>query len=203
MYSIAALDDSDKKFAVALTEETEFEVVVSAVDSTMTLTVAYPEHMYIIGPAVGGWSWDDNAQTMTMTEEGVFTWEGTLLGGEMKFFVEKDFGVTSYGAATAGQEIAINGEYPIEKLGAEDKKFIAPADASVVLTLDLKLKKLCVAPYEPSAIELVGTTDVVYIYDMMGALRMITTADAANTGLLSTGVYIMKGNNSSQKIVIK
>ena len=203
VYSIAALDDSDKKFAVALTEETEFEVEVSAVDSTMTLTVAYPEHMYIIGTAVGGWSWDDNAQAMTMSEEGVFTWEGTLLGGEMKFFVEKDFGVTSYGAATAGQEIATIGEYPIEKLDAEDKKFIAPTDASVALTLDLKQKKLFVAPYNPSAIELVGADDVVYIYDMMGALRMRTTADAVNTGLLSTGVYIMKGNNVSQKIVIK
>ena len=201
VYNIAASDDADMKFAVSLTESTLFDVEVNAVTATMTLAVHYPTHMYIIGPAVGGWSWDDNAQEMTATEEGVFTWNGTLLGGEMKFFEEKDFSAISYGATVANTIMAAEGEYDIERLD-EDKKFIAPT-AKVTLTLDLKQNKLISVPDTLTAIESVNAADLVYVYDMMGTLRMQTTVEAMGSGLLPTGVYVIKGNNIAQKIIVQ
>ena len=128
VYALAALDSTDMKFKVALPQATEFVVEVNVVEGSLTLTALaslYPEKLYILGDAVGGWSFDTNAQEMTLVEEGVFTWSGSLAEGEMKFFVDKDFSASAYGAVANGTSIAASGEYAIELLGGEDKKFVA------------------------------------------------------------------------------
>ena len=202
VYTIAALDDSDNKFAVTLTDATDYKVTVNAVTSSMTLSY-YPEHLYIIGPAVGGWSWDDNAKEMTVSEEeGVFTWTGTLSEGEMKFFTEKDFGATAYGATVAGQEIAATGEYNLEKLGAEDKKFIAPA-ANVTLTVDIKQMKLVSVQNTAEGISMVAEDGIIRIYDMMGMLRITLPANENVTDNLTKGIYIMVKGTETEKIIIR
>jgi len=202
VYTIAALDDSDKKFAVTLTDATDYKVTVNAVTSSMTLSY-YPEHLYIIGPAVGGWSWDDNAKEMTVSEEeGVFTWTGTLSEGEFKFFPEKDFGSVAYGATVAGQEIAATGEYNLEKLGAEDKKFIAPA-ANVTLTVDIKQMKLVSVQNTAEGISMVAEDGIIRIYDMMGMLRITLPANENVTDNLTKGIYIMVKGTETEKIIIR
>ena len=95
-YTIAALDNSDKKFAVTMTDATDYKVTVNAATSSMTLSY-YPEHLYIIGPAVGGWSWDDNAKEMKVVGEGVFTWTGVLSAGGLKFFADAARQVFAHG----------------------------------------------------------------------------------------------------------
>ena len=201
VYTIAALDDSDKKFAVTLTDATDYKVTVNAVTSSMTLSY-YPERLYIIGPAVGGWSWDNNAIEMTTSEEGIFTWAGTLSAGEMKFFTERDFGATAYGATVAGQEIAASGVYDLEKLGAEDKKFIAPV-ADVILTVDLKQMKLRSVPDTVTGISMVADDGIIRIYDMMGMLRITLPANENITDNLTKGIYIMVKGTETEKIIIR
>lgn len=200
-YTIAALDDSDKKFAVTMTDATDYKVTVNAVTSSMTLSY-YPERLYIIGPAVGGWSWDNNAIEMTTSEEGIFTWAGTLSAGEMKFFTERDFGATAYGATVAGQEIAASGVYDLEKLGAEDKKFIAPV-ADVILTVDLKQMKLRSVPDTVTGISMVADDGIIRIYDMMGMLRITLPANENITDNLTKGIYIMVKGTETEKIIIR
>lgn len=201
VYTIAALDDSDNKFAVTLTDATDYKVTVNAVTSSMTLSY-YPERLYIIGPAVGGWSWDNNAIEMTTSEEGIFTWAGTLSAGEMKFFTERDFGATAYGATVAGQEIAASGVYDLEKLGAEDKKFIAPV-ADVILTMDLKQMKLISVPDTATGISMVADDGIIRIYDMMGMLRITLPANENITDNLTKGIYIMVKGTETEKIIIR
>ena len=202
VYTIAVLDDSDMKFAVTLTAATDYKVTVNAVTSSMTLSY-YPEHLYIIGPAVGGWSWYDNAKEMTVSEEeGVFTWTGTLSEGEMKFFAEKDFGATAYGAIVAGQEIAATGEYDLEKLGAEDKKFIAPA-ADVTLTIDLKQMKLVSVQSTAEGINMVAADGIIRLYDLTGMLRITLPANENITDNLSKGIYILVKGTETEKIIIR
>ena len=200
VYNIAALDDSDKKFAVTLTATTDYKVTVNAVTGSMMLSY-YPEHLYIIGPAVGGWSWDDNAKEMTASEEGVFTWTGAFNEGEMKFFTEKDFGATAYGATVAGQEIAATGVYDLEKLGAEDKKFIASA-ANVTLTVDLKQMKLVSAEDAGEGISMVAADGVIRIYDLTGMLRMTLPTNEHVTDNLSKGIYILVHGTKTEKIIV-
>ncbi len=200
VYTIATFDDSDKKFAVTLADATDYKVTVNAVTGSMMLSY-YPEHLYIIGPAVGGWSWDDNAKEMTASGEGIFTWSGSLSEGEMKFFAEKDFGKTAYGATVAGQEIAATGEYELEKLGAEDKKFIASA-ANVTLTVDLKQMKLVSEEDAGEGISMVAADGVIRIYDLTGMLRMTLPTNENVTDNLSKGIYILVNGTETEKIIV-
>lgn len=200
-YTIAALDDSDKKFAVSLADTADYKVRVNAVTGSMKLSY-YPEHLYIIGPAVGGWSWDENAKEMTVSEEGVFTWKGALNAGEMKFFAEKDFGSRAYGATVAGQEIETTGEYELEKLGAEDKKFIA-SKATVILTVDLKQMKLVSKPDTAEGINMITADGIIRIYDLTGMLRITLPANENITDNLSKGIYIMVNGTKTEKIIIR
>ena len=200
-YTIAALDDSDKKFAVTMTDATDYKVTVNAATSSMTLSY-YPEHLYIIGPAVGGWSWDDNAKEMKVVGEGVFTWTGVLSAGELKFFAEKDFGKTAYGATVAGQKIETTGEYDLEKLGAEDKKFIA-SEAKVSLTVDLKQMKLISVPDTEAGISMVAADGIIRIYDLTGMLRITLPANENVTDNLSKGIYILVNGTEKEKIIVR
>ena len=204
-YALAALDSKDMKFKVALLHATEFVVEVNVVEGSLTLTALaslYPEKLYILGDAVGGWSFDTNAQEMTLVEEGVFTWSGSLVEGEMKFFVDKDFSSSEYGAVTHGTCIAASGEYAIELLGGEDKKFVA-TESQVEMTIDLKEMKMVVeGDTTASAVDMVVVEGGSAVYDIMGWLRMFSDGDILPSAL-PAGMYIIKTNNHSKKVIIK
>lgn len=205
VYALAALDSTDMKFKVALLQATEFMVEVNVVEGTLTLTALaslYPEKLYILGDAVGGWSFDTNAQEMTLVEEGVFTWSGSLVEGEMKFFVDKDFSAPAYGAVANGTSIAASGEYAIELLGGEDKKFMA-AESQVEMTIDLKEMKMVVeVDTIASAVDMVVVEGGSEVYDIMGRLRMVSDGDILPSAL-PAGMYIIKTNNQSKKVILK
>ena len=205
VYALAALDSTDMKFKVALLHATEFVVEVNVVEGTLTLTALaslYPEKLYILGDAVGGWSFDTNAQEMTLVEEGVFTWSGSLVEGEMKFFVDKDFSASAYGAVANGTSIAASGEYAIELLGGEDKKFVA-TESQVEMTIDLKEMKMVVeVDTIANAVDMVVVEGGSAVYDIMGRLRMVSDGDILPSAL-PAGMYIIKTNNQSKKVIIK
>lgn len=205
VYALAALDSTDMKFKVALPKATEFVVEVNVVEGSLTLTALaslYPEKLYILGDAVGGWSFDTNAQEMTLVEEGVFTWSGSLVEGEMKFFVDKDFSSSEYGAVTHGTSIAASGEYALELLGGEDKKFVA-TESQVEMTIDLKEMKMVVeVDTIASAVDMVVVEGGSAVYDIMGRLRMVSDGDILPSAL-PAGMYIIKTNNQSKKVIIK
>ena len=205
VYALAALDSTDMKFKVALPQATEFVVEVNVVEGSLTLTALasiYPEKLYILGDAVGGWSFDTNAQEMTLVEEGVFTWSGSLAEGEMKFFVDKDFSSSAYGAVTHGTSIAASGEYAIELLGGEDKKFVA-TESQVEMTIDLKEMKMVVeVDAIATAVDMVVVEGGSAVYDIMGRLRMISDGDILPSAL-PAGMYIIKTNNQSKKVILK
>ena len=202
VYALAALDATDMKFRVSLSQATEFVVEVNVVAGTLTLTAIYPEKLYILGDAVGGWSFDTNAQEMTLVEEGVFTWSGSLVEGEMKFFVDKDFSASAYGAVANGTSIAASGEYAIELLGGEDKKFMA-AESQVEMTIDLKEMKMVVeVDAIATAVDMVVVEGGSAVYDIMGRLRMVSDGDILPSAL-PAGMYIIKTNNQSKKVIIK
>lgn len=183
---------SDHKFKV--TACGWYTLVVDLTDAekpSLSVSVFYPSTMYLIGPAVGGWSWDDNGQQMSAEEEGIFTWKGSLSAGEFKFFEQKDFGATAYGANVADTEVAVPGEYELEKLGSDDKKFIA-TEGLVILTLDLKQMKLIAKTDSTTGLENVTETSSTIIYDLRGLVC---------PRMEKGGVYILKQGNKSTKVI--
>ena len=209
VYTLKALDEADLKFAVTLDKATEFDVTVNIVAGSLTLTatgvepeVVYPAKLYIIGPAVGGWSWDKNGQEMTTLEEGVYTWKGTLLAGEMKFFEQPDFVAVAYGATEAGKVMSADGEYDIVKLTDKDNKFIAPAD-NVTLTVNLKTMKLTSAKDVTSLNDIVLLDGMTDVYDITGLfITRIENSYVGSCGL-KAGIYIFKSAQITQKVVIR
>ena len=118
-YALMPLDSTDMKFVVAPALSTEYVVSVNLMAGTLTLQtnhVVYPDTLYILGPAVGGWSWDDNTQIMLSQEEGIYTWQGNVVEGELKFFVEKDFLALAFGATHENTVINDSGEYTLALL---------------------------------------------------------------------------------------
>lgn len=209
VYTLKALDGDDLKFAVTLDELTEFDVTANIVAGSLSLTatgvepeVVYPAKLYIIGPAVGGWSWDDNGQEMTTLEEGVYTWKGTLLAAQMKFFEQPDFGAVAYGATEADKVMSADGEYDIVKLTDKDNKFIAPAD-NVTLTVNLKTMKLTSAKDVTSLNDIVLLNGMIDVYDITGFL--VTRIENSYVGScgLKAGIYIFKSAQIIQKVVIR
>ena len=210
VYTLVALDKADLKFAVTLDKATEFDVTANIVAGSLSLTatgvepvVVYPAKLYIIGPAVGGWSWDDYGQEMTTLEEGVYTWTGKLLADEMKFFEQPDFGAVAYGATEAGKVMSADGEYDIVKLTKDnDNKFIAPAD-NVTLTVNLKTMKLTSAKDVTSLNDIVLLDGMTDVYDITGLfVTRIENSYVGSCGL-KAGIYIFKSAQIIQKVVIR
>ena len=209
VYTLVALDKADLKFAVTLDEPTEFDVTANIVAGSLSLTatgvepeVVYPAKLYIIGPAVGGWSWDDYGQEMTTLEEGVYTWTGKLLAAQMKFFEQPKFEAVAYGATEADKVMSADGEYDIVKLIDNDYKFIAPAD-NVTLTVNLKTMKLTSAKDVTSLNDIVLLNGMIDVYDITGFL--VTRIENSYVGScgLKAGIYIFKSAQITQKVVIR
>lgn len=201
VYAIEALNDSDKKFVVDIADTIRFEIIIDLVSGTLTLK-RFPDELFILGPAVGGWSLDNNAIAMKSISEGVYTWSGQLLSGELKFFAEKDFGSVAYGSAIAGTVLACPGEYAIEVLGEEDKKFIAN-EGAVTLTVDLLSMTITCEKSVSDGIESIAANEWVKLYDITGMLRAQAKMQDLNVECFERGIYIIKASTHSEKIIVK
>lgn len=151
VYTIDAFDselqDNDHKYHNKLTETALYDLRVDLKNKTLSITksVTPVTTMWMIGDAVGGWSFDENGVEMTMTEDSVFTATvSKLKQGELKFCVEKYFESETWGATE--DNVAINNtcEKDIMQQVGTDHKFITVAGNNVQFTLNIKTKKLTV-----------------------------------------------------------
>ncbi len=174
-----------------------YTLVVDLTDAekpSLNVSVFYPSTMYLIGPAVGGWNWDDFGQEMNREEEGVFTWKGDLKEGEFKFFEQKNFVATAYGANIDSTEVEVPGEYVLEKLSAVDKKYLAN-EGHVKLTLDLKQMKLIAEKDSTTAVENVSEIgNTTRIYDLRG--MVCPRMEKGN-------IYIVKQGSKTSKVILQ
>ena len=90
----------------------------------------------------------------------------------------------------------------MEKLGAEDKKFIA-SEAKVSLTVDLKQMKLISVPDTEAGISMVAADGIIRIYDLTGMLRITLPANENVTDNLSKGIYILVNGTEKEKIIVR
>ena len=118
----------DFKWTIAKTGNYRITADVEA----LTIEVAYLggetySHIYMIGDATpGGWSWD-NITPMQHPESGIFTYEGHLNAGEIKFPTEirSDWSGEMLYAPTPNCAPSLNGSFDAHA-GAPDNKWIIP-----------------------------------------------------------------------------
>ncbi len=93
--------------------EARVTAIVSGSDEVQTATASFSatpyepvtSTLYIIGSAApNGWS-ADNASEMTRTDNGLFTWEGTLAAGELKFITTLGQFLPSYNRGDNGEPV--------------------------------------------------------------------------------------------------
>lgn len=151
-YSIAAFD-SEKgdihKYHNTCTQTMYYNITINLKDSTLVLEEASKQlsTLYMIGDAVGGWSFDDNAIELT-GKDSVFTYSGELAAGELKFCAEKYFESETWGAALDNTRVSASGDYAIQKQNGTDHKFVIVDAAHVDLTLNIKSQVMHVT-YSP------------------------------------------------------
>jgi hypothetical protein len=118
----------DFKWTIAKTGQ--YRIVADVEALTLALTYLGGEtysHMYMIGDATpGGWSWDNLTQ-MQHPESGIFTYEGHLNTGQIKFPTEirSDWSGEMLYAPTPDCAPTLNGSFDAHA-GEPDNKWIIP-----------------------------------------------------------------------------
>lgn len=99
--------------------------------------------VYMVGDATPA-GWDINSPTAMVKNGDIFTYEGPLAVGEMKFPVEFRWDGPTYMAEEAGTDITAGGEFTtvLSPNGDPDNKFKVTAAGNYKLTLDTKALKL-------------------------------------------------------------
>lgn len=99
--------------------------------------------VYMVGDATPA-GWDINSPTEMVKNGDMFTYEGPLNEGEMKFPVEFRWDGPTYMAEEAGTDITAGGEFTtvLTPNGDPDNKFKVTAAGDYKLTLDTKNLKL-------------------------------------------------------------
>ena len=99
--------------------------------------------VYMVGDATPA-GWDINSPTAMVKNGDIFTYEGPLTPGEMKFPVEFRWDGPTYMAEEAGTDITAGGEFTtvLSPNGDPDNKFKVTAAGNYKLTLDTKNLKL-------------------------------------------------------------
>lgn len=156
VYSAAVFTEGDKKYHNTNTVTGVYDLTLNLIDSTLTV-VAHIDNtpctkLYMIGSAVGGWSFDDNAIELT-SEDSVFTYTGAIADGELKFTQEKNFEAITWGADEKNKAVAATGSFTLEKQTVTDHKFVMTASENIALTINLKTQTMTVAYPSPTGID--------------------------------------------------
>ena len=166
-------------------------------------TTIYPEVIYAIGSAtLTGWSLDDaTAMNETSCNSGVYVSQVTLQTGELKFLHQRDWG-KAYGASVAGTPVNGEGDFDMGLItdDSNDSKFAVALDAPTAyyVTVNAVINKMNISLNDPMNIEsTVMTNEIEGVYDLQGRFVSLTPAG------LPSGLYILKGSQKTQKIVIK
>lgn len=154
-YSFVKAAAGDPKYHTNFAADAKFSVSLDIAAGKMSLVPYKITTMWLIGEAVGGYNFDDNAQAMTLTEQdSVFTWTGDLATGTLKFcsiwwgWNDDTFGATADNTELAAGSLAI---MALDGWGI-DYKFNVTTAGNYTLTLDLKAMTLgVVANTTPTA----------------------------------------------------
>ena len=129
----------DFKWYIAKTGNYRIEADIDSL--TMHITYLGGEaysHIYMIGDATpGGWSWDQLTE-LQHPEPNVFTYEGTLSAGEIKFPTEikSDWTGEMIYAPTPNCEPSANGTFEI-RAGGDDNKWVIPSSGDWSIRINL------------------------------------------------------------------
>jgi len=208
------LEGNDNKYLVAANR---YSLHIDLTGETPQLTIAdgtgladkgyttiYPETIYAIGDAtIGGWSLDAAAaMTETTCNSGIYKAQLTLQSGQLKFLHQRNWG-KAYGAAVADTPVNGEGEYDMGLITGDDNdnKFAVSlaAQTAYYVTVNAATNKLTLSLTDtPASIEnVVIDNEIEGIYDLQG--RMVGTSTIG----LPAGLYILKGTQNIQKIVIR
>ena len=201
------------------------EVTVDVNTMKMTIAETYPDKLWVIGDAVGGWTFEDGNILVACEQSGVYTWTGDLAQGELKFYDGPSFDDVAYGAE--GEQTPFQtGDLTLTKLsdGNDFKFYVESAQAgNYTLTVDLKSMKLHVEKNNaPSTgvetVEAAGWVQESYgivcnearamaLYDISGRKVASANATLLPFDALNTGVYVLvietAQGRSTHKIVIR
>lgn len=139
-YRAQETDYPDFKWSVA--EPGEYILSADTKDQTLSVTCLYTEtysDIYMIGDATaGGWSWDA-ITTMKHPSADLFTYEGHLNAGQIKFPTEikQDWTGEMLYAPVPDCAPSENGAY-VARSGGEDNKWLIPEAGKWRITIDVK-----------------------------------------------------------------
>lgn len=162
----------------------------------------YPVAVYPIGTATAaGWT---PANAIELEESGfnsgIYQGQIALNSGELKFLHQRDWG-KAYGASAANTPITDEGEFDIIITDdSNDFKFAVSLaeETTFYVTVDAVNNQLTLSLSDPSGIEnTMLVNEIEGVYDLQGRFVSLTTEN------LSAGLYILKGNQHTQKIIVK
>lgn len=162
----------------------------------------YPVAVYPIGTATAaGWT---PANAIELEESGfnsgIYQGQIALNSGELKFLHQRDWG-KAYGASAANTPITDEGEFDIIITDdSNDFKFAVSLaeETTFYVTVDAVNNQLTLSLSDPSGIEnTMLVNEIEGVYDLQGRFVSLTMEN------LSAGLYILKGNQHTQKIIVK
>lgn len=161
-----------------------------------------PVAIYPIGTATAaGWT-PANAIELAETafNSGIYQGQIALQSGELKFLHQRDWG-KAYGATVANTPITDEGEYAITVTDdSNDNKFAVSLvnETTYYVTVNAVTNQLILSLSGPSGIEsTMMMNEIVGVYDMQG--RMVSISPLG----LPAGLYILRGTQQTQTIIIK
>jgi hypothetical protein len=162
----------------------------------------YPVAIYPIGDATAaGWSLDNAIElTETAFNSGIYQGQIALHNGELKFLHQRDWG-KAYGATAANAPIADEGAFDIMITDdSNDNKFAVSLaeETTYYVTVNAVTNQLILALNAPSGVEnTLIENKIEGVYDMQG--RMVSISPLG----LPAGLYILRGTQQTQTIIIK
>ena len=162
----------------------------------------YPVAIYPIGDATAaGWSLDNAIElTETAFNSGIYQGQIALHNGELKFLHQRDWG-KAYGATAANAPIADEGAFDIMITDdSNDNKFAVSLaeETTYYVTVNAVTNQLVLSLSDPSGIEnTMLVNEIEGVYDLQG--RMVALSPVG----LPAGLYILRGTQQTQTIIIK
>jgi hypothetical protein len=162
----------------------------------------YPVAIYPIGDATAaGWSLDNAIElTETAFNSGIYQGQIALHNGELKFLHQRDWG-KAYGATAANAPIADEGAFDIMITDdSNDNKFAVSLaeETTYYVTVNAVTNQLVLSLNNPSGVEnTLVENKIEGVYDMQG--RMVSISPLG----LPAGLYILRGTQQTQTIIIK
>ena len=162
----------------------------------------YPVAIYPIGDATAaGWSLDNAIElTETAFNSGIYQGQIALHNGELKFLHQRDWG-KAYGAKAANAPIADEGAFDIMITDdSNDNKFAVSLaeETTYYVTVNAVTNQLVLSLNNPSGVEnTLVENKIEGVYDLQG--RMVALSPVG----LPAGLYILRGTQQTQTIIIK